>query len=197
LTIAGQSFAVTEAAAPCNYLLNATSTTVASSGSASPLSFTFSTGASGCSVNAVSYANWISGVSTASSPDGTSGTVTYSVAPNSGGTTRTGTIQVGAQTYTVSQTGAACAFSLNQYGYLFNSSGGAGTVAASESAQGCVPTVGTTQPSIVTLGNLTGPNLDIFDLPFTVSNFSSLVTAVRFAQITDGGQVAIIKQTSW
>lgn len=197
LTIANQSFTVTEAAAPCNYLLNATSTTVASSGSASPLSFTFSTGASGCSVTAVSYANWISGVNTASSPDGTSGTVTYSVAPNPNGTTRTGTIQVGAQTYTVSQTGAACAFSLNQYGYLFNSSGGAGTVASSPSAQGCVPTVGTTQPSVVTLGNLTGPNLNIFDLPFTVSNFSSLVTAVRFAQITDGGQIVIVKQTSW
>jgi hypothetical protein len=145
----------------------------------------------------MSYGSWIT-VSTSSSSGGATGTVTYSVAPNPDGGTRTGTIQFAGQTFTVSQTAAACSFSLNAYGIAFNGSGGSGTVAGTESAQGCAaPVVGTTQPSIVSLGTLTGPVLDLWDLPFTVNPFQSVTTAIRSAQITFGGKSVVVKQTSW
>ncbi len=194
LTIAGQSYTVTEGAAPCKYVLSGSSTTVAAAGASS--SFTFSTGASGCSATAVSYAGWLT-VSTSSSPDGTSGTVSYTAAANPAGATRSGTIQFGGQMFTVNQTGAACAYSLNAYGALLPQSGGSGTVLASQSAVGCAPTVGTDQPTIVTLGALSGPTLNIYALPYSVAPFSSVVTATRLSHITFGGQIFAIKQTSW
>jgi hypothetical protein len=201
LTIAGQTYTVTQAGASCSFSLGAANTTVASAGLNNG-SLPFSTTSSGCSPSAVSYASWLT-VSTAFA--GSSGSVTYSVAPNPSGTTRVGTVQIGDQTFTVSQIGAACAFSLNAYGAVFNDLGvlispvGASqTVAGSPSALGCSPAYGTNQPSIITmLGPLSGPVLNIFSLPYGVSVFSSTTTAVRLATITFGGQIFTVKQTSW
>jgi hypothetical protein len=194
LTVAGQAYWVTQAAAPCNYVLVPNSTTVASVGASS--SFTFSTGTTGCSATALSYSNWLA-VATTTSPDGASGTVNFTAAANPGSTTRTGTIQFGGQTFTVSQTGAACAYGLNAYGVLLTKNGGSSSVQGSQSAVGCTPVYGTDQPSIVNLGTLSGPALNIWTLPFTVSTFNSMVNAVRRMTISFGGQVYTIKQTSW
>jgi len=65
-------------------------------------------------------------------------------------------------------------------------------------ASGCTPTVGTTQPSFITLGGLSGPVSNIFSLPYTVSSFTTSLTAsVRIGAVTFGGQVLTIKQLSW
>jgi hypothetical protein len=193
LTIAGLSFVVTQAGAPCSYTLSAQSSGTLSSGGTSG-SFTYSTAASGCSPTAVSYSNWIT---ITSPPGGSSGTVSYTVMANPNGVGRNGTIQLGDQTYSVNQTGATCGFSLNNYGLGFNLYGGTGAVQGSPSASGCVPSVGTSQPSIVTIGTLSGPTLNIFTLPYTVAPFASAVAATRRATVTFGGQVYSIKQTSW
>lgn len=199
LTIAGQSFIVTQAAAPCNYVLSSNSTTVASDGASS--SFTFSTAANGCTSTALSYSNWITATTT-STPDGVSGTVNFTVAPNTAGTIRVGTIQLAGQSFSITQTAAACSFSLNAYGLLYDNAGvviaGAGSpLLGSASALGCSPTVGVDQPSIVTLGPLTGPVSNIWTQPFTVLPFSSVVANVRRANLSFGGQVLVIKQRSW
>ncbi len=194
LTIAGQPYLVTQGAAPCTYTLSASNTTLAAAGGSS--SFTFSTGASGCSASAVSYSNWLT-VGTSSSTDGTSGTVNYTAAAISSGATRSGTIQFAGQTFTVNQTGAACAYSLNSYGLLVNAGGGSGTVIGTPSAQLCTPAVATDQPTFVLLGTLAGPTQDEFFLPFTVGQFNSFSTVIRRATITFGGQIHVIKQTSW
>jgi hypothetical protein len=60
-----------------------------------------------------------------------------------------------------------------------------------------VPVVGTTQPTIVTLGALSGPALNIFTQLYTVARFDSLNPAVRIATITFGGQFFTVKQRSW
>jgi hypothetical protein len=194
LTIAGQPFTVTEAAGPCTYILNSTNTTLASAGANG--SFTFSTATSGCATAAVSYASWLT-ATTSSSPDGTSGTVSFAALVNPFGATRTGNIQFAGQTYTVKQSGSACAYNLNSYGMAVGQAGGLGSVIGSPNAQGCTPTVGTTQPGIVTLGTLGGPVGNIFTLPFTVISYSSTVTGARTMVITFGGQSFTIKQTSW
>jgi hypothetical protein len=144
----------------------------------------------------VSYSSWIA-VTTSSAPDGSSGTVNYTVAANVAGGSRTGYIQLPGQSFTIVQTGAPCAYSFNSYGQAFSTAGGPGSVLGSPSAGGCVPTVGTTQPTIVTLGALQGPVLDIFTLPYTVSPFTSVTPAIRYATITFGGQFFTVKQRSW
>jgi hypothetical protein len=201
LTIAGQTYTVTQAAASCSYSLGAPNTTIAYT-PVSNVSLSFSTTFSGCSPSAMSYASWLT-VSTAFT--GSSGTVTYSATMNSSAATRVGTIQIGDQTFTVNHSGAACAFSLNAYGAVFNTSGvlvspaGASeSVLGSQSAVGCtMPSIGTDQPRIVTLGTLEGPVSNIFTLPYMVTLFPSTTTAVRLATITFGGQIFTVKQTSW
>ncbi len=193
LTIAGQPFTVNEAAGPCTYILSATSATLAATSSSGL--FTFSTATSGCPNQAVSFANWLT--ATATSPDGFSGTVNFTATANPSGANRNGTIQFAGQTFTVTQTAAACAFSLNSYGLALGQAGGMSNVFGSPSVQGCTPTVGTNQPTIVTLGNLTGPSGNIFTLPFVVMNYNSTVTGIRTMVISFGGQLFTIKQTSW
>jgi hypothetical protein len=97
----------------------------------------------------------------------------------------------------VQQSGSACAYSLNSYGLVLGQVGGLGSVIGSPNALGCTPSVGTTQPGIVTLGTLGGPVGNIFTLPFTVISYNSTVTGVRSMVITFGGQLFTIKQTSW
>ncbi len=194
LTIAGQPYTVTQGAAPCNYVLSGSNTTVASTQTSS--SFTFSTAATGCTTTAVSYSNWLT-VNTNTSPDGMSGSVDFTAAANTSGSTRMGTIQFGGQTFTVSQTGAACAYSLGSYGILLSKNSASGNVLGSPSALGCTPVVGTDSPSIVTLSPLSGPVSNIFTLPYSIANFNSAVTTTRKMLITLGGQIFTVKQTSW
>jgi hypothetical protein len=203
LTITGGSttltYTVTEAGAPCSFSLPVSSISVAQPG-VTGSTFGFTTAQTGCAApTPVSYANWL----TVASPpafDGTTGTVTYSASANPAGTTRIGTIQIGNQLFTVSQLGASCAFSLNLYGALYGQAGGSSNVLGSESATGCaLSPPGTDQPSIVTLGTLANPASggDVFTQPYTVVPFTSATNAVRKATITFGGQIVIIKQTSW
>jgi hypothetical protein len=194
LAIAGQPFVVNEAAGPCSYILSSTIATLAAGGGSG--SFNFSTGTAGCSATAQSFASWLT-ATTANSAGGTSGTVNFTAAANPSGITRTGTIQFAGQTYTVTETGAACAYSLNAYGLAMNHAGGSSDVYGSPSGQGCTPAVGTNQPTIVTLGSLTGPTGNIFTLPFVVMNYNSTVTGIRTMVISFGGQLFTIKQTSW
>ena len=195
LTVAGQAYTVTQAGTPCDYLLSRSNLTVATGGASD--SFTFSTAATGCSAVAVSYSSWIT-VATASSADGSTGTVNFTAAANPAGSTRVGTIQFGAQAFTVTQLGAACAYSLAAYGLVLSKAGGTGTVLGSPSAVGCgTPPTSTDTTGIISLGTLTGPVLNIYRQPFSVSLFNATMTGIRRAMITFGGQVYTVKQTSW
>ena len=197
LTIAGLTYSVNQTGAACSYTINGstTSPTLANEGVAGQ-QFSFSAGFPGCAPTAVSYASWIT-IDSASFA-GLAGTVTYSVASNPNGATRTGTIIVGNTVFTVVQAGSPCAFSLNAYGRIFQAAGGEETVRGTPTAVGCTPAVGTDQPSFILLGSLSGPVFDIFSLPYSVAPFPvSLTTGVRFGRITFGGQIVMIKQYSW
>jgi hypothetical protein len=194
LTIAGLTYTVTEAPAACAYSLSSTNVTVASGGATG--SFTFSTAATGCTPAPVSYASWITATP---SFNGVSGSVSFVVDPNPGTLNRVGTIRVGEQNFTVTESGGACGFSLNSYSALIGSLGDTTkTVFGSPSALGCTPApVGTNQPSFITLGTLFGPTHNIFTQPYTVSPFNSITPALRFGNITFGGQIFVVKQTSY
>jgi hypothetical protein len=197
LTIAGQVYTVTQAGAPCSYAITgpATSGSLTADG-VTGQTFAFTSSFPGCTPTAVSYASWVT--VTDLSFGGTSGTVTYSAAPNPFGIARTGTVQVGNATYTVLQSGSVCSFGLNYWGKVFQSGGGSSAVLGSANAVGCTPVYGTDQPSFIILEPLTGPVFDVFRLPYSVEPFPvSLTTGVRFGTITFGGQLVFIKQYSW
>jgi Putative Ig domain/Putative binding domain, N-terminal len=194
LTIAGLTYTLTQAGAPCSYTLPIPGTSVAADG-VTAASFAFSTAFAGCTPSPLSYANWIT--VTGTSGGGGSGTVNYSVAPNPSAVVRVGTIQVGDRTFTVTQLGGQCGFSLNTYGVLFNSSGGSNTLLGSQSALGCSPPYGTDQPSFIFLGTLSGPANNIFSLPYTVGPFNALTVSVRIGRINLGGAILTVKQTSY
>jgi hypothetical protein len=192
LTIAGLPYTVTQAAAPCGYTLNPTNISIASGGASD--AFGVTTAASGCSPNAVSYASWITATTSFS---GNAGSVSYTVLQNPSALTRVGTIRVGEQNFTVTQTGGACGFSLNAYSALIGTAGDTRSFLGSPSALGCSPAVGTDQPSFISLGPLSGPVGNIFTQPYTLPPFAPITPQVRFGNITFGGQIFLVKQVSW
>ena len=194
LTVAGQSYSVTQAGAPCTYTLGAAGTSVAADGVASA-SFGFSTSSAGCTPAAVSFANWITVNNTSFS--GGAGTASYSVAPNPVTANRSGTIVIGDRSFTITQLGGQCGFSLNAYGALFDRFGGPGAVLGSQAALGCTPAVGTDQPSFVLLEPLVGPANNIFTLPYSIEQYSSLTRSIRIGRIAFGGVTFTVKQTSY
>jgi hypothetical protein len=195
LAVAGLTFTVHQAAAPCSYTLSSPGTSVSADGAVG--SFTFLASRSGCTPVIQSLAGWIHPTG-AFDPVPGLGSVAYTVESNPNATNRTGIIQVGGQLFTITQLGGSCGFSLNAYGAIFNHTGGIGSVAGSPSAIGCVPVFGTSQTSIITLGALTGPVLNIFTLPYVVQLFPPpLSPYIRRATITFGGQILTVKQTSW
>jgi len=124
--------------------------------------------------------------------------VQYTVLPNPSTANRVGTIRVGEQNFTITESGGACGFSLNSYSALIGPLGDTNrSVFGSPSALGCTPAVGTDQPSFITLGSLFGPISNVFTLPYGVSPFSSITPSLRFGNITFGGQIFVVKQTSY
>jgi hypothetical protein len=136
LTIAGRTFTVSQAAAACGaFGLSPTSTTVAAGGGGVSVSVS---GTTGCARSATSNASWITVTSGASGTG--SGTVGLSVAANTAGTSRTGTVIIAGQTFTVTQNAVPCSFSLSPTGTSVPAGGGSvsvsvtGTLGCSRSA---------------------------------------------------------------
>ena len=99
LTIAGQVFTVNQASGVCTYSLNPTSQSFGSGGGSGSVSVTV-TGSNCAAWAAVSSVDWIT------VQGGGGGSVSYSVAANTGATSRTGTIGIGGQTFTVTEAAA-------------------------------------------------------------------------------------------
>ncbi|MEE9200394.1 MAG: BACON domain-containing protein [Candidatus Brocadiales bacterium] len=105
ITIAGDTFTVSQAGVSCTYSISPTSVSPAASGGTG--SVTVTAAASDCSWTAVSNKSWITVTSGSSSTgDGTAG---YSVAANTGSISRTGTITIAGDTFTVTQSGTSAA----------------------------------------------------------------------------------------
>lgn len=134
LVVAGQTFTVSQAAAPAPCAYSIAPTTAAMTASGGPGSVAVST-AGGCAWTATSNAAWIAITSGASGAG--AGSVAFSVAANTGGA-RTGTLAVAGQTFTVTQAAAPtpCVFSIAPASTSMAAAGGTGSVAVSTTA-GC------------------------------------------------------------
>ncbi len=175
---------------PSGYAFNASSNTG---------TITVTPSASGCSWTALSNAPWIT--ITAGSPGAGNGTVSYSVAANTTGGARTGTMTIGGKTFTVTQNGSTsttCAYAISPTSSpLFSSSphytafgtvGNTGTVEVATSSS-CSWSV-TSKPSWITItaGNAGAGN-------GTVSySVSPNTGSTRTGTMTIGGKTFTVTQ---
>jgi hypothetical protein len=119
ITIAGATFTLNQAAAPCSPTISPASASAAASGITATVSVT---AANGCSWTATSNAPWIS-IGGGASGNG-NGLVTYTVAAYTGSTSRTGTLTIGGNTFTVTQASAGCSYTISPTGLSMTATGG-------------------------------------------------------------------------
>jgi hypothetical protein len=133
MTIAGQTFTVTEGASACSVSpasTNANFTAAGGSGAA-----TVTANGTNCAWTAASNSGFITIIS---GTNGTgSGTVHYSVAANTSSNEVTGTMTIAGQTFTVVESGVGCNFVLASTGESFDAAGGSSTVTVTASASNC------------------------------------------------------------
>lgn len=128
LTIAGQSFTVNQTQS-CAVSIASTAANVASAAGNGAVNVM---APNGCTWTAIAGVSWIT-ITSGNAGSG-NGTVSFSVAANTGGT-RTGTITISGQLYTVSQAGS-CSYSVAPGTQNIQVSGGAGSLTVN-TTQGC------------------------------------------------------------
>ena len=122
LTVAGQTFTVTQAGAPCTYAISPASQSVVAGGGTGS---TAVTAAAGCSWTGVSNnTSWLTVTSGASGSG--NGTVAFSAAANASTTQRSGTLTVAGKTFTVTQAGAPCTYAISPASQSVVAGGGTG-----------------------------------------------------------------------
>lgn len=169
-TIAYQSAAPT-----CSYALSTTSASVDDPGATGSVGVT----AGGtCAWTASSNAAWIS-ITSGTSGTG-NGTVYYSVQTNTGTNPRSGTMTVAGQTFTVTQEGQGCSFTVKQ---SFPASGGTGQLRVG-AASGCAWQATSSDPWVTITGGQNGSGSG--KVSFSVS--ANTTTSAREATITAAGK---------
>jgi len=177
VTIAGQTFTVAQASASCGYGISPTSVSEGAAATAGTVSVT---AGSGCGWTAVSREGWITVTSGARGSG--SGTVGYSLTANTAAATRTGTVTIAGQPFTVNQAGGACSFTISPSGRSFAGAGGTGSVTVTTQT-GC-PWTAVSTVGWVTVTSGSGSGSGAFD--YAVQGNTSVVA--RTGTITVAGQ---------
>jgi hypothetical protein len=151
LTIGGSLFTITQPGAACVFTLSPFSSTLTSPAAADGTVTVSSAG--GCNWTAASNASWIT-ITSGASGAGT-GVVNYSVAANTGTTSRTGTMTIAGKTFTVTQPATSCVFTISPTSQVFPAGGGNGTVTVTTSA-GCNWTASSNAAWVTISGGATG-----------------------------------------
>jgi C1A family cysteine protease len=123
MTIAEQTFTITQTGKSCSYSISPESKSVSPSGETGDVTITT---ADGCEWTAESNVPWIS-VTSGSNGDG-SGTVSYSVSENSTSNSLTGTITIAGKTFTITQDALSCSYTISPATMFFDLSGGTGSI---------------------------------------------------------------------
>jgi hypothetical protein len=144
LTIAGQTFTITQEGIICAYAISPTNQSFDSSGGIGSVDVTTQ---SSCNWTAISNKSWIT-ITSGSSGTG-NGMVNYSVSVNAETSQRTGTLTIAGQTFAITQGGIICAYAISPTNQSFDSSGGIGSV--SVTAQSGCPWTATSNDSWITI----------------------------------------------
>jgi len=182
ISVAGQTFTLSQAGVSCSYSINPASEAIVAAGGSSTIAVT--TGGS-CAWTSASNANWIT---VASGASGTGpGTVRLNIAANTGGA-RTGTATIAAQTFTVTQPAAPCGYSLSPATLDLAPAGGEGRTNVSAGV-GCAWTAVSNATWITVTGGSSGTGNGV--VVFTVVEN---LGAARSGTITIGGQTLTVTQ---
>lgn len=152
VSIADQVLTIRQANVTCRYTIAPDAQNIAAVGSTGgPITVSTSVG---CSWTAVSNASWIT--VTAGQAGSGSGTVSFTVAANPGGS-RTGTLSIAGQTLTVTQAGATgCAYSVIPTAQNIGPSGGVAPAIVVATSATCPWTADSTAPWITLLSGTAG-----------------------------------------
>jgi hypothetical protein len=182
ISVAGQTFTLSQAALSCSYSINPATEAIAAAGGTATIAV--STGSS-CAWTSAPHAPWIT---IASGGSGTGpGTVRLNVGANSGAA-RTGTATIAAQTFTVTQAAAPCTYSLSPATVDLAAAGGEGRTNVSAGA-GCAWTATSNAPWITVTGGPSGTGSGV-----VVFNAAANPGAARSGTITIGGQTLTVTQ---
>jgi hypothetical protein len=185
LTVAGNAVAVTQAAATCSYAISPATQTVPSPGGSGSIAVMSATG---CAWTASSGAPWLT-VTAGASGSG-DGAVTFSAAANATTTTRAGTLSIGGKTFTVTQPGTACTYSVSPMTLSMSSSGGTAS-ATVLAGNGCAWSV-TSNAAWLTPGVGSG-GTGSGAVAFTASSNTS--SSIRTGTLVVAGQVVTVTQS--
>jgi hypothetical protein len=132
MTIAGKTFTVTQGGIICAYAISPTSQSFSADGGTGSVSVTAQ---SGCAWTALSNVSYITIIS-ASGSNG-NGTVDYAVSANTSTSQRMGTMTIASKTFTVTQEGITCSFTISPTRQSFSADGGMGSVIVTASSSNC------------------------------------------------------------
>lgn len=136
--------------ASCTYSIAPTNQSFAAGGGTGTINVTTQTG---CSRMAMSNAPWIT--ITSGAPGTGTGTVGYSVDPNTSGSSRTAAVSIAGQVFTVYQSDSSCSYTLSLHSTGFTANGGSGSFNVTTQS-GCNWTPSTIAPWI-DIGSGSGP----------------------------------------
>jgi hypothetical protein len=185
IQIGGLPFQVIEDGVPCSFSLGNNNPVIGSSGGNGSITITASGGT--CGWVASSNANFL-GITSAASGTG-SGTLSFSVGPNSSQNGRSGTISIAGQNVTISQGGLVCGYDLQSSGATVNGLGGTG-LAGVITAPGCTYTAASNAPWINITSGATGSGSG--DVGFTAAANPS--AASRSGVLTVAGKTFTVTQ---
>jgi hypothetical protein len=214
VTAGGKTFTVNQAGAPCTYALARSSQLVNGAGGEATASI--NTG-DGCTWTATANVSWLSVISGASGTG--AGIVGYRVEPNPTSSWRTGTLTIGGERFSVSQSGTSCTFTLGSTSQSMPAAGGAGAVSidtgstcfssSSSQASWITITSGASGSGPRTVGFSVAPNPDTVDRvgtltiagqPFTVTQAAgagcSYAVAPTSQIVTAAGGAATVGLTT-
>lgn len=187
ITIANQTITITQQAAaiPCSYSVSPLEILRGNFSSLEDINITTT---SSCSWTAASNASWISLIS--GSAGSGSATIRISIAANSTGARRTGTLTIASQTVNVTQEAVSCPITLSTSSSLFTNTGGTGSVSFTASG-GCSWTARSNAPwvQITSPSNGSGNGSVSYVVASNTSAFD------RTATVEIGGKVLTVRQT--
>ena len=185
LTIAGKTFTAIQSGASCTYSISPASRALSSAGGTGTISVT---APSGCSWNASSGSSWITVTSgTSGSGNGICG---YSVAANSGTSSRTGSLTIAGQIFAINRSGSSCSFSISPVNQSFTSTGGTGSVSVTASS-GCSWNASSESTWITITSGASGSGNGICGYSVAVNP----ATSSRTGSLTIAGQTFSISQS--
>ena len=181
LTIAGQTFSVTQAGS-CASSINPTSQSIAAGGGTGQVGVTM---AAGCAWTSSSNASWLT-ITGGASGNG-NGQVSFSAAANTAGP-RSGTLTIAGQTFTVNQAGS-CAATLNPTTFAAPATAGTGPQVGVTAAAGCAWTATSNAPWLTITAGASGSGNG--NVAFT---FGANPGAARSGTLTIAGQTFTVNQ---